>query len=161
MRNDQHAKTSRRLRPLIPLAVVSAATAFGVGLAGAQQPAHPGPPPATSSQIATLRTSALAFAGRNGEPKPIRGELVGGTRASAVALLMNGAEVDTDPDVYAVELEGKFTLYQLPVPANAPIPTARFLTLVYDARSDQLLDWGFSNDHRDLSGLGSPRTIFP
>jgi hypothetical protein len=151
----------RRLRILLPVAVLASAAVLGVAFAGAQQTVTKGPPPPTAAQVAALKTAALAFAKANGDPRPLRGELVGGTRSDAVGLLMNGAGVDTDPDVYAVQLEGDFIGNQFPQPEGAPPLKGRFLTIVYDATTGDLLDWGISNQRHDLAALGQSQTILP
>jgi hypothetical protein len=108
-----------------------------------------------------MKSAALAFARQSGDERPARGELVGGTRISVVRHLMNGAEVDTDSNVYVIELQGDFAGYQLPLPTGGSPPKGRFLTLVYDATTQTLTDWGITNQHGDLALLGSPQTILP
>jgi hypothetical protein len=74
---------------------------------------------------------------------------------------MNGAEANSDPNVYVIELEGAFTGYQLPLPAGVSPPKGRFLTLVYDATTGVLTDWGITNQHGDLAAFGPPQAILP
>jgi hypothetical protein len=151
----------RRVKVLLPLAALTLATVLSVEFAGAQQAPQKGPPPATPGQLATFKSTALEFAQANGDANPTHGELVGATRAPAVALLMNGAGVDADANVYAVQLQGRFTGYQLPQPSGAPPLKGRFLTIVYDASTGDLLDWGISNQRHELTALGSPQALLP
>lgn len=60
-----------------------------------------------------------------------------------------------DP-IYLVRMEGEFFLFDVPRPRNAPLPTGRFLFVVFDPRTLGKMDMSLSgSDHRPpMSTLG-------
>jgi len=74
---------------------------------------------------------------------------------------MGGAEVDTDDKVFAVRLRGSFVGNSAPVPNGIPAPQGTYLLLVYDAATNELLDWGLRDKPQDLGELGELTPIKP
>lgn len=147
--------------PVVALLVASVATFALVGFAVADgEGSHPVPPP-NSSEREELRAAALAFAASNGDANPSEALLVGASRKSVVAATMGGAEVDTDQDVYAVRLRGRFVAYGVSVPRGMPLPRGQFLLLVYDAATTELTDWNLSSQPQNVSQFGQPEPLAP
>jgi hypothetical protein len=131
------------------LAIVS----FAVGHSGRH-----GPPPPTGDKLAALRTVAARVAGLNGDPHPSKAIAVPSTRKAA-AKLQSGADVDTDQDSYLIVLHGHFVGYVAHVPRGAPLPRGSVLTIVVDASTDLVTDWGISDRTPDTSSLGPETSL--
>lgn len=111
-------------------------------------------PPLTESQISQ---SAREFAASMGDTSPTSIEHVEGPRQSTVFAL-SGDEVSTNPDVYAIVMRGNFVAHNVPLPWGVGAPNGSVLTLVIDATTGQLTDFGLENQAPDLASLG-PVTV--
>lgn len=117
----------------------------------------------SQDRVAEVRAAAYQFARSSHEPNPTPGEIIRTTRATANALLFVGTEVETDQPVYVVTMRGNFETL---VPVFAPdAPGARrpsrFLTLVYDAETVEVVDWAVTYTPSDLTSLGLPQPLGP
>ncbi len=84
---------------------------------------------------------ALTAAGRSGDPKPTLIQHTRGNQAS-----------------YLIAERGHFTAYMASPPPGAPLPTGSVLTLVVDAFTGDVTDYGVSNRYPDLVVLGPVTT---
>jgi hypothetical protein len=109
--------------------------------------------PPSAQQLADLRQKAWLFAARNGDPRPSAGQVVATTRQQ-IASLDRGVRVDSDQEVYVVQLRGTFTAFLAHVPKGVPAPRGTLLTIVYDASSGYITDWSLQNTGQPLSILG-------
>jgi hypothetical protein len=135
----------------VAVIVIATATIIGVAAQGGQKVVAP--PDAT--EIALLRSRALAFAAQDGEPKPVGGTIVPTTRARINALNA-GTEVNTDQDVYVVTLHGHFVDTYASVPRGRAEPSGQLLILVYDAKTNELTDYMLGDYPIDATPLGTP-----
>jgi hypothetical protein len=110
--------------------------------------------PLTESQITQ---TAQEFAARMGDSTPTSIEHVEGTRQQTV-LALTGDKVSTNPDVYAIVMQGNFVANNMPVPAGVSAPSGSVLTLVIDASTGQMTDFSIGSQVPDLASLG-PVTI--
>lgn len=106
-------------------------------------------PPLSDAQV---RQIASEFAGGMGDPNPTSIEYVESTRQQAVSAL-SGDKVDTNPDVYAIVMTGDFVAST--APTDGPPPTGSVLTMVINANTGALTDFGVQNQVPDLTSLGS------
>jgi hypothetical protein len=141
------------------LVLASGLALVGLGGASTTSPHQVSPP--TLAQLEALKQQAVDFAAANGETAPTEGQLVSATRQSVVSAAMGGAGVDSDQDVYVIRLRGNFIGYEAPVPKGMPFPRGHFLLLVYDASTNELVDWGLRAQSQDLSQFGKPLPIIP
>jgi|SRR5213593_2474503 hypothetical protein len=131
------------------LAIVS----FAVGHSGRH-----GPPPPTGDKLTALRAVAARVAGLNGDPHPSKAIAVPSTRKTA-ELVESGADVNTDQDVYLIVLHGHFVGHVAHVPPGAPLPRGSVLTIVVDANTDLVTDWGISDQTPNTSALGPETSL--
>jgi hypothetical protein len=76
---------------------VGVALWLGLGRAGGNASRVP-----SFAEIQQLKADALAFVKANGEGAPDGGVIVGGNRGDVVTATMEGAQVDTNQDVFVV-----------------------------------------------------------
>ena len=100
-----------------------------------------------------LRAVAARVAALNGDPHPTKATAVRSTRKAAVTA-SSGADVDTDQSSYLIVLHGHFVGYAAKLPRGAPLPRGSVLTIVVDASTDLVTDWGISDRPPDTSSLG-------
>jgi hypothetical protein len=151
-------KAKRRWQPTIIGVTVVALAA--IGLVVARRSDGQEVPTLTPAQAELLKAQAFAFSAASGEPAPRDAQVVGGKRKAVVAGITGGAEVlDSDQGVFAIRLQGNFTVYQASRPHGSPPPRGRFLVLVYDAGTNELTDWSLRDEPPDLSKIGKPEPL--
>jgi hypothetical protein len=97
--------------------------------------------------------TAKQVAAANGEPSPADG-VVTKSRRQAAQKVVAGANVDSDEDVYLVELHGQFVGYMASVPAGAPLPRGGTVVVTIGSETGEILDWSLGDRRADLSKLG-------
>jgi len=139
--------------------IVLLALAVGsLSYAGEQQSREVAPP--NAEDVLILRNRALEFAAQNGEPNPTNLRVVAGPRLRVVEVLMGGAIVDTDQDVYVVALEGNFIGFSATRSPRSPGPLrGTHLLLVYDAETKKLWDWSLNDRPAPLHFIATPIPI--
>jgi hypothetical protein len=105
-----------------------------------------------------LRAVGARLAALNGEPHPTNVVAVRSTRKAAVAA-SSGADVDTDESSYLIVLHGHFVGHAAKLPRGAELPRGAVLTIVVDARTNLVTDWGISDRTPDTSSLGSETSL--
>jgi hypothetical protein len=119
-------------------------------------PTAGGPIPAAA--IPALARAAADFAARHGDPSPVSITAVASRRGEAVEYASRGNQImdRREDSVYLVRMEGEFFLFDMPRPHSAPLPTGRFLFVVFDPRTLGKMDMSLSgSDHRPpMSTLG-------
>ena len=128
-----------------------AAVGLGIYAAFAGQPAQAGnasvPGLAVSSTAAArLDQIARSFASANGDARPAWIDSVITTHANALRSATPG---DTEPagnrtDVYLITIRGHFIGRMASVPLGAHLPTGRYISVVINARTFMIMDWGLS-----------------
>jgi hypothetical protein len=109
---------------------------------------------ATAVTVTTLTVLAKNMAAYADDSNVVAGDAVLTTRQAA-ATASSGDLVNTNQPVYLVQLQGHFTALGASVPPGVKLPTGTDLTLVVDATSGSVTDWGVSNRKADLYKLGS------
>lgn len=106
-----------------------------------------------------FKASALEFAKQNGEANPTAVQAVSAKRRAVNDVLLSGAKVDTDSDVHVIQMKGNFTGHMASRPKDSKAPTGKVMTLVYDATTGEVTDWGLSPDAKDMARLGSVKKL--
>jgi hypothetical protein len=143
----------RHKRLLVTFAGTIALVAGGAVIATTSSSASTSPT-LTEGQI---KAEALAFAAGSGDTTPTSMEHVKSTRQQAV-LALSGDEVPGNEDVYAIAMQGHFVASNARVAPRSPAPHGSVLTLVIDATTGQLTDFGVQNEVPYLESLGSVTT---
>lgn len=103
--------------------------------------------------LAAIKDMAIEFAALNGEPNPQNGLVFSSTRKFAESVV-NGDIVDTDQPVYVAVFHGSFIGYMASVPDSGQFPTGNTMTVVFDANSLEVTDWGLVQTTPDTTRLG-------
>jgi hypothetical protein len=138
------AMTARRpARAAAALACIAAVLA-GPAVAGCGGPARAARVPATA--VPRLTAVARRAARVNGDPAPAWAAAVLTTRAKALTSATPGDFVPgaAGSQVFLVTMLGRFTAYNSSPPAGAALPAGRYLSIVVDAGTFQVLDSGLS-----------------
>ncbi len=145
------SRAARTRRGITGLLVGAAAVGLGIYAAFAGQPARAGDGSApglavTAAAAARLSLIASSFARENGDARPAWIDVVTTTRGKALESATPG---DTEPSgngttVYLITMKGRFTGYDASPPAGARLPTGTYLSLVVNARTFMITDWGLS-----------------
>jgi hypothetical protein len=132
-------------RPLALVAVALASVLAGLAWSGAGPPRLTGAPVPVSA-IARLTVLANRAAGANGDASPQWITAVLTTHAKALTSATPGDFVPGADGVrvYLVTMRGRFTAYGSSPPPGAALPTGAYLSLVVDAATFQVLDFGLS-----------------
>ena len=117
-----------------------------------------GPPSPTGPALEKLREVAAHVAALNGDPHPTKAIAVPSTRKAANAV-DSGAEVDTDQLSYLIILHGNFVGHVAHPPPGAPLPQGSVLTIVVDASTGLVTDWGISDRTPDTASLGPETSL--
>jgi hypothetical protein len=134
------------------LAFLAAAAAIGAAAyASLGNEGREGRP--TSSERTELRKSALALAAANGDPTPDRATVAFGPRGGTEA----AAAGRPHRDIFVVRMAGNFESSFF----GGPRSRSRGATIVYDAKTLQPLNLGFTRFAHDLSPWGSARELVP
>ncbi len=112
-----------------------------------------------ASAISSLTAVAGSMAAAASDSSATTANAVVSTRQDANTVA-SGAGVNSNQGVYLVQIQGKFTGINARMPAGKASPTGTFLTVVIDAGTGFVLDWGLSDSSIDLSTLG-PVTALP
>lgn len=133
------------------------------GSPGSSTDTNPTGSPSSSAETGPTLTDAQVseiageFAAGMGDPNPTSIEHVESTRQQGVFAL-SGDTVSTNPDVYAIVMRGQFVANNAPRASEATAPSGPVLTLVINATTGALTDFGVQNQVPDLSSLG-PVTV--
>jgi hypothetical protein len=120
-------------------------------LRGRSVAAGPAPDPLA---LAAMRDVALEMSSQNGDAHPYDGEVFSSTRNLAETVI-SGDTVNTDQPVYAVVFHGNFVGYLASVPAGAQLPTGHVMTIVFDAQTLEVTDWGLVDRAPATAKLGA------
>ena len=108
--------------------------------------------------VGEVQRAALSFAAANGDASPASAEFVQGSRLAVLAKTMQPFE-DTDRPVFAVQLEGHFVGRSATRPYGSPPPTGRYLLLLFDAETVDILDWSLGPRRANLSLVGAVQPL--
>jgi hypothetical protein len=163
------SRAARTRRGIAGLVVGAAGVGLALSAAFSGQPAKAG-----SATLPGLRIPAAAvprlnaivasFARANGGKRPAWATAVLTTHAKALESASPG---DTEPGggtvVYLVTMKGHFTAYDASVPAGAALPTGSYVSIVVNARTFRITDWGISPKAPPVSpaSLGLVRDLRP
>jgi len=141
MHETVSARRPARAAAALACAVAVLAGPAVAGCAGQARAAH-----VPASAVARLTAVARRAATVNGDHAPAWATAVATTRAKALTSATPG---DTVPGaagtrVFLVTMLGRFTAYDSSPPSGAALPTGRYLSLVVDARTFEVLDSGLS-----------------
>ena len=108
--------------------------------------------------VPELARVATDFAARHGDSHPASITAVASRRGRAVEYASPGNQImdRRDDPVYLVRMQGEFSLFDMPRSHLAPVPTGRFLFVVFDPQTLGSMDISLSSsDHRPpMSTLG-------
>lgn len=105
-----------------------------------------------------IKELSTQFANLNGEKTLDTIEMVR-TKRQAAQKQIRGGTVDSDQDVYLVQLAGSFTGDMIPRPPRSKAPRGNTITLAIDGATGEVTDWSLSNERRDLRPLGAVETL--
>ena len=113
--------------------------------------------PIPAAAIPALARAGADFAAGHGDPSPVSITAVVSSRGEAVEYASRGNQIMNrreDP-VYLVRMEGDFFV-NMPRPHSTPLPTGRFLFVVFDPRTLGSMDVSLSgsDDRPPMSTLG-------
>jgi hypothetical protein len=145
------SRAARTRRGVAGILVGIAAVGLGVYAAFAGQPAEAGgasiPGLAVSSAaVARLDAIAASFAKVNGDARPAWVDAVLTTHTRALESATPG---DSEPSgsrtvVYLITMQGHFIGYGASGPPGSRPPTGTYLSIVINARTFSIMDWGLS-----------------
>jgi hypothetical protein len=101
-----------------------------------------------------MRDVALEMSSLNGDAHAYGGEVFSSTRSFAEHVI-SGDTVDTDQPAYAAVFHGDFVGYLAPVPPSGHFPTGHVMTIVFDARTLEVTDWGLVDHAPSTAALGA------
>jgi hypothetical protein len=104
--------------------------------------------------LAAMRDVALEMSSLNGDAHPYGGEVFSSTRNFAETVI-SGDTVNTDQPVYVLVFHGSFVGYLASVPAGAQLPTGHVMTIVFDAQTLEVTDWGLVDQAPATVKLGA------
>lgn len=134
------------------LGIITIALATSIPGASASGKPLPGSPvPRTS--ISRLTEVADSFARVNGDTRPTSVSVVTTTHAKALTSATPGDALRNGvaKTVYLVTMKGSFKGYGASVPEGAAMPTGKYLSIVIDATTFRVLDWGLSGQPSSVS----------
>lgn len=135
--------------PIVPALALSMYIDAGPNDSGA---AHPGLEDPT--EVAAVRSIALATAAGAGVPSPTKIQVVAAADHKAAEFALCGAIVNDHAPVYVIKMTGGvFTGLQHP--RQAPIPQGSVLTLTMESATHRITDIGLVNVEPDLSAIDS------
>jgi hypothetical protein len=104
---------------------------------------------------AKLRVMALQASSANGVPSPKTIEAVASPDRQAAEKIVSGDIVNDHVAVYVVEVTGgTFTDNAASTPPGVPAPSGSVLTLIVDAQSFRVTDFGLTGTAPDLTQIG-------
>lgn len=139
-------------------AVIAAVIATLVVLSVSRSSAAP--PAQSTLDSAHLRAIARSWAAVTGEPRPTLIEHVHAVNRRTAVQVSSGDRVPLGQASYLIVLRGQFTAANFPRPQlqNTQVPTGTVLTLVVDATTGHVTDWGLGNRVPNLAKLGAIHT---
>jgi hypothetical protein len=137
------------------------AAGLGGGANGTSSSATPSPTASPTSSpthsgevtIASLTKMAERAALSAGDPGVRVADAVLTTRQAAVTLT-SGDLINSNEAVYLVQLLGRFTLTDAPIPPNGTAPTGIALSFDVDVSDGKVVDTGLAHKAAGLSSLG-------
>ena len=101
---------------------------------------------------------ARGFAKANGDARPawINAVITTHARALASATPGDSEAAGARSDVYLITMRGHFTGHMASVPPGAKLPTGSYISIVINARTFMVMDWGLSPG-RPARVAGQPR----
>jgi hypothetical protein len=162
------SKAARTRRGVAGVVVGVAAVGLGIYAGFAGQPAQAGnasvPGLAVSASAATrLDGIARGFAKANGDSRPawINAVITTHGRALTSATPGDSEAAGAKSDVYLITMRGHFTGRMASVPPGAKLPTGSYISIVINARTFMIMDWGLSPGAPPVSpaSLGPVRTL--
>jgi hypothetical protein len=144
------SKAARTRRGIAGIAVGLAAIGLALSAIGSGASASVGtvvPGQAVPARaISHLDAIAASFVQENGGHRPLWESAVVTTHARALESATPGDTVpnSTHTVVYLITIKGHFVGYGASVPPGAKLPTGTYLSVVVDAKTYQILDWGLS-----------------
>lgn len=139
------------------LIIAAATTAIVLAIPHSQ--AAPATPGVLSS--AQLRAIAQAWSVTTGDQTPTQIQHVRTTSRQAAVKADSGDLVPGTHPSYVIVVRGHFTAAGLPHPRGEPVPAGTVLTLVVDATSGHVTDWGLVNRVPNIAKLGAVHTDLP
>jgi hypothetical protein len=144
---------------VIGLALSGAFTGQAAQARNALVPGQPVPP----SAVSRLDAIAVGFAKENGDARPqwITAVMTTHRRALEAATPGDSEPALASTTVYLVTMKGHFTGYLASVPSGAALPVGSYLSIVVNARTFQLMDWGLSRKASSVApaSLGPVRDL--
>jgi len=132
---------------LVGIAVIGLAVsgAFSGAAAQARNALVPGQP-VPSSAVSKLDAIAAGFARENGGASPQWISAVVTSHAKALESATPGDAEDglAGVTVYLLTMKGHFVDHEASVPPGAAVPTGGYLSIVVNARTFSIMDWGLS-----------------
>jgi hypothetical protein len=116
---------------------------------------RPGPRPSVSEQ--RILTLAEQAAGESGDPTPTLIQHAAGTHYDAVRISSGDVVFEWNWS-YLIAVRGQFAATGVPIPPGAKPPTGTVITLVVDARTGRVTDFGLSDRYPPLAKLGPVTT---
>jgi hypothetical protein len=104
--------------------------------------------------LTAMRDVALAMSSLNGDARPHDGRAFSSTRNFAEKLI-SGDTVNTDQPAYVAIFRGNFVGYLASVPPGGHYPTGHVMTIVFDARTLEVTDWGLVDHVPSTAALGA------
>jgi hypothetical protein len=108
--------------------------------------------------LAAIRDMAIEIASLNGDANPQDGQLFSSTRKLAESVI-SGDIVDTDQPVYVAVFHGNFVGYMASVPNSGEFPVGNAMTVVFDANTLDVTDWGLVPNAPDTTRLGPSTSL--
>jgi hypothetical protein len=102
--------------------------------------------------IAQLRESAHEFATGMGDSTPSSIEYVTGNR-NQVVFALSGDEVEGNTNVDAIIMHGSFVANHAPRPSEVAAPSGTVLTLVINATTGEITDFGLQNTEPNIAAF--------
>jgi hypothetical protein len=124
----------------------------------AASPTGPSESPANTTDaqplgVAQLRESAREFATGMGDSTPSSIEYVTGSHKQVV-LALSGDEVEGNTNVDAIIMHGSFVANHALRPSETPAPSGTVLTLIINATTGEITDFGLQNSEPNIAALG-------
>lgn len=116
------------------------------------------PGPFKAPAVQDVKALAVEVAKVNGEKSPQALDVVTSKRKAAQGQLKGGV-VDSDEDVYVVQMRGQFVGNMASVPKGTQAPKGTVMTLTIDKATGELTDWSLSSKTTDLGKLGAVKPL--
>lgn len=108
--------------------------------------------------LIAMRDTALEMASLNGDARPHDGQVFSSTRNFAEQVI-SGDTVNTDQPAYVAIFRGNFVGYLASVPPGGHFPTGHVMTIVFDARTLEVTDWGLVDRVPPTAALGASSSL--